>query len=58
MVGQLSVQSVPTYRIKLQGKEYGEGFYSPGDVTDYNARISECGMWIERCKVTIKKNKN
>lgn len=34
-------------------EKYGEGYYSPGDVDDFNSRMKESEMWIEKCKKAI-----
>jgi len=29
---------------------YGAGYYTPGDVEDFNTRIEECELWMEKCR--------
>lgn len=38
-------------------QDYGEGYYTPGDVEDFEKRIRECEMWINKCEIEARNNK-
>ena len=36
-------------------EDYGEGYYTPGDVEDFTKRMNECAIWIKNSSLQIKK---
>jgi len=36
---------------------YGAGYYSPGDIEDYNNKTKECDIWIRKSSQEIKQKK-